>query len=203
MKKYTELSLADYLKELSSEASVPGGGGTAAYVISMAMGLTQMVGRVSLKRKKKKDLSPEENKKDDARRETIQKIVDTIEKAKKDTLQVVDLDPQVYEQVMAVWSKPDEMEDALDNSFRLQADLALLSVMGKEWNNSMADLVTGSIKNDLLVSASLMEAGFRGAYHTAMINVHYMKDSERKSHAEKALSELKTRFEKGQCVDAS
>jgi len=59
-------------------------------------------------------------------------------------------------------------------------------------------LVSGSIKNDLLVSASLNEAAFRGAFHTAIINVKYMKNEDEKFHAEKAMYELKSRFEKGE-----
>ena len=88
--------------------------------------------------------------------------------------------------------------DALQNSFRLQADLAFLIVMAREWNASLSDLVKGSIKNDLLVSGSLLDAAFRGAYHTAMINVKYMKQEERRHRSEKAMEELRFRFDKGE-----
>ena len=196
MKKFTDLTLESYLGELSSEAPVPGGGSVSAYVASMAMGLTQMVGRISLKRKKK-NLSPEEEKQDAERKATIEKIVTALEKTKRDAFQIVNLDPQVYQEVMEAYSQPDKIEDALQNSFRLQADLAFLIVMANEWNKAMADLVSGSIKNDLLVSAALLEAAFRGAYHTSMINVVSMKNADRKAHAEKALAELKHRYEKG------
>jgi methenyltetrahydrofolate cyclohydrolase len=197
MKKYTDLTLETYLNELSSAEPIPGGGSASAYVASLAMGLTQMVGRISLNRKKKQ-VSPEEDKKEDERRETIKKIVDAIEKTKRDAFQIVNLDPKVYLEVMEAWSKPEKSEDALQNSFRLQADLAFLVVMAKEWNDAMADLVSGSIKNDLIVSAAMLEAAFKGAYHTAMINVVYMKNPEQKSRAEKALEEVKNRFAKGE-----
>lgn len=196
MKKFTDLTLESYLNELASEAPVPGGGSVSAYTASMAMGLTQMVGRISLKRKKK-NMTPEEEAKEMERKTTIEKIVTVLEKTKRDAFQIVNLDPQVYQEVMDSYSDPAKLEDSLQNSFRLQADLAFLIVMAHEWNNAMADLVSGSIKNDLLVSAALLEAAFRGAYHTAMINVVYMKNAERKSHAEKALAELKHRYEKG------
>ena len=197
MKKFSELSLKNYLDELSSEAPVPGGGSVAAYVISLAMGLTQMVGRVSLKRKMKAGLSPEDEKKELERRETIQNIIDAVEKTKKDAFQIVDLDPEVYEQVLQTSGDAQKMEDVLENAFRLQADLAFLGVMAREFNANMAGLVSGSIKNDLLVSAELLKAGFMGAYDTAMINVKYMKQEDRKKRAEQALGELKSRFEKG------
>ena len=194
MKKFTQLSLEKYLEELASDAPVPGGGSVSATVASLAMGLTQMVGRISLKRKKKTGLSAEEEKKENERRETLEKIITAVEKAKRDAFQIVNLDPEVYQEVMG--AAPEKMEDALENSFRLQADLTFLVVMAREWNASMAGIVKGAIANDLLVAANLYEAAFHGAYHTAMINVMYMKNPERKSRAEKALAELKSRFEK-------
>ncbi len=199
VKKFTDLSLAGYLEELSGDAPVPGGGSVSAYVASLAAGLTQMVGRIRLRRKKKDGLSAAEEKKDRDQRETVRKIIESLEKIKKDTFQIVDLDPEVYQTVLRACEDkvPDKIEDALKNSFRLQADLALLVIMAREWNHSLAGLVEGSIKNDLLVSAALLEAAYRGAHHTAMINAHYMKDSAQKEHAHKALDELKARFEKG------
>ncbi len=196
MKKYTDLTLEQYLNELASEAPVPGGGSASAYVAALAMGLTQMVGRVSLKRKKKAGLSAEEEKKDAQKRAAVQKIVDVLEKSRRDVFQIVNLDPQVYQEVLNASGDSAKMEDALQNSFRLQADLAFLVAMAKEWNAGMMELAAGSIKNDLLVAASLLQAAFVGAYHTAMINVKYMKDEQKKQHAEKALGELKARFEK-------
>ena len=67
--------------------------------------------------------------------------------------------------------------------------------MAKEWNEHMKTLVKGSVANDLIVSHSLLNAAFEGAFHTAQINVVYMKDPDRKAHAEKALAELQNRFD--------
>jgi formiminotetrahydrofolate cyclodeaminase len=198
VKKYTTLSLEEYLNELSSAEPVPGGGSVSAYVAALAAGLTQMVGRIALQRKMKEGLSPEEEKKERERRKTIENIAAALEKVKRDAFQIVSLDPEVYLAIIAASKDPAKMEDALENSFRLQADLAFLIIMAKEWNKSLADLVKGSIANDLLVSAALLEGAFHGAYHTAMINAYYMKNGERKQRAEKALEELKQRFEKGQ-----
>ena len=196
MNKFTDLSLKSYLEELSSEKPVPGGGSVSAYVAALAMGLTQMVGRVALKRKLKDGLSAEEMRKEKERRASIQKVVDSLEKPEQDSFQVVDLDPKIYASVMQASGDAVKQEDALKNSFRLQADLALMIVMGRQATKALADLVTGSIKNDLVVSAHLLDAAFHGAYHTAMINAIYMKDAKQKKRSEKALEELKMKFEK-------
>ncbi len=197
MKKFTDLSLEHYLNELASAEPVPGGGSVSAYTAALAIGLTQMVGKVALARKQKIGLTPDQAKEAAQKRKTIEEIVYSLEKVRRDAFQIVNLDPQVYQEIMSSYNHSEKLEDALQNSFRLQADLAFLIVMGKEWNSTLAGLVSGSIKNDLLVSAALLEGAFRGACYTAMINAHYMKNPEHKERAEKALEELKTRFEKG------
>lgn len=198
MEKFTQYTLEKYLNELSSDRPVPGGGSVSAYVASLAMGLSQMVIRISLNRKKKDGLSLEEEARETQRTTTLQSILDSLEKAKRDAFQIVNLDPEVYDQVMKAWGgDASKMEDALQNSFRLQADLSFLTVMAAEWNQALMTMVSGSIKNDLHVSAALLEGAFQGAYHTAMINVKYMKDPARKDQSLKALEELKNRFERG------
>ena len=194
MKKFTDLSLENYLNKLSGAEPVPGGGSVAAYVASLAMGLTQMVGRISLKRKKKEGLSPEEDRKETARREKIQKIVDSIEKAKRDAFSIVNLDPVAYAEVMKSYSQPQKLEEALGKSFQMQADLVSLIILAREWNTQLKELVSGSIKNDLLVSEALSKAAFESAYHTAMINVVYMKDVAQKQKAEASAKTLKDKF---------
>lgn len=194
MKKFSDLSLGNYLKELSGPGPVPGGGSVSAYVAALAMGLMQMVGRISLKRKKKEGLSPEESRQEDARRDKIQKIIDAVEKSKRDALAIVNLDPVAYGEVMAAYGAPAKLEEALWKSYQMQADLAALVVQAQEGNTQLKNLVSGSIKNDLLVSDTLSRSAFEGASHTAMINVVYMKDAGKKARAEKALKNLKEKF---------
>ncbi len=200
MKKYTDLSLESYLEKLASDAPVPGGGSVSAYAGALGMGLTQMVAHIALKRKPKAGLTPEQKFQDDANRKRMEEIIHSLEKTRADAMQVVDLDPKVYDEVMACYKDgvgPEKLEDALQNAFRLQADLALILVMAKEWNTHMKTLVKGAVANDLIVSDGLLAAAFEGAFHTAHINVVYMKKPERKEHAEKALAELRSRFTKG------
>ena len=198
MKKFTDLSLENYLNELASAEPVPGGGSVAAYAAALAMGLTQMVGRVSLKRKKKTGLAPAEEKKDDDRRNSIQKIVDGVEKAKRDAFKIVDTDPVAYEKVIQASGQPDKMESALQEAFQIQAELGFLIIMAQRWNSQMKSLVSGSIKNDLLVADNLLKAAFEGAHHTAHINIVYFKDIPAKQKAETTLAELKSNYEKEQ-----
>ena len=97
MKKYTDLSLQEYIEKLASDAPVPGGGSVSAYAGALGMALTQMVARIALKRKPKAELTPEQKFQDEANRKRMQEIVDSLEKTRADALQVVSLDPKVYD----------------------------------------------------------------------------------------------------------
>jgi len=93
MKKFTQLSLQDYLQELSSDAGVPGGGSVSAYSASLAIGLSQMVGKIALKRKIKPDLSEQDLEAAQQKRQTIEV------RANPDNLRSVPMDQEVLWQV--------------------------------------------------------------------------------------------------------
>lgn len=192
MKKYTSLSLSRYLSELSSKKPVPGGGSVSAYVACLGIGLAEMVAGIGMEK-----AAPET-------KPALRKSIQLLSKTRKNALQVVDLDPRVYQGVLQTYKKarrvtdPDKknrlIDEALENSFRLQAELALLVTLAKKTAQSLEGMVKGSIQNDLLVSMALLDAAFRGSYETARINMVYLKNPEKKNHAERALEELRSKF---------
>lgn len=193
MKKFTSLSLTRYLEELSSNEPVPGGGSASAYVACLGMGLAEMVAQIGMKK-----VNPQS-------KPDVRKTIRLLQKARKDALQVVNLDPQVYRSVIKSYAQAKNfsnetkrnrlIDEALEDSFRLQADLALLVSMAKKASESLQGLIRGSIQNDLLLSQAFLDAAFRGAYDTAKINVVYLKDPERKLRCEQALEELRKQYE--------
>lgn len=197
MDLYQNQSLKQYLSELSSEKSVPGGGSASAYVAALAIGLSQMVIRVTLKRKPKLDESEEQIKADKKKRESLTSILDTLEDLKTKASQIVDEDPKVYDEVMSSYKDPAKMESALWKSFQLQADLAQKIVLAAELNSNLQEMIQGSIKNDLIVSEALLQGAFTGAHSTANINVVYMKNESNRSEAAERLKGLKERFQRG------
>lgn len=191
MKDYSALSLQQYLTELSSDAPVPGGGSVSAYAAALGLGLIQMVARITLKRKIKPDLSAEEKAEEEAKRKSLQTIVDQVEVVKKQAMETVSGDPVVYDEVMAGYAKKvsdAEMDALLLKAFQMQADLAGKIATALDLNGKLAGLVKGAIKNDLIVAQHLLKAAFQGAYHTAHINVVYLKDEAKKSKAEETLA---------------
>jgi glutamate formiminotransferase/formiminotetrahydrofolate cyclodeaminase len=188
MKKYTALSLSRYLAELSGKKPVPGGGSVSAYVGCLGMGLARMVAAIGIKR-----VSPES-------KAAVRRAMRVLTKTMRNTLQVVDLDPKVYQTVLKSYQRSKTIsdpkkkerlvEEALENSFRLQADLALLVAMAKKAAQSLEGLIRGSIMNDLKISLMLLDTAFYGAFETARINVVYLKEPQRKERDQHALVEF-------------
>ena len=197
MKDYSALSLQQYLSELSSDAPIPGGGSVSAYAAALGLGLIQMVARITLKRKIKPDLSAEEKAEEEKKRASLQVIIEQVEVVKKQAMETVSTDPVVYDEVMAGYAKKvtdAEMDALLLKAFQMQADLAKKIAQALDLNGKLAGLVKGAIKNDLIVAQHLLKAAFQGAYHTAHINVVYLKDADRKNKAEEALAATRINF---------
>lgn len=197
MKNYSELSLQQYLDELSSDAPIPGGGSVSAYSAALALGLMQMVAKITLKRKIKPELSAEEKSQEEKNKVTLQEIITLVEIVKKQAMQVVSTDPQVYDEVMGCYARKvseAEIDSALLKAFQMQADLSKRIAHALDLNGKLAGLVKGAIKNDLIVAQHLLKAAFQGAYHTAHINIVYLKDEAKKQSAEEELAEIRLNF---------
>ena len=191
---YINSSIKDYLNKLSNDQPTPGGGGTSALVAALGIALALMVARIGLKHLDKR------------REKSLNRTIKLLERLKRDAEQTIDLDPEVYQEVMASYKRLKrsgkserakvDVENALINSFRLQADLALMIVMAKQLLGTIDSFVKGSIRNDLLVSGGLLDGAFRGAVATARINTVYMKRGKERRHCEQALIKVDQKFRK-------
>lgn len=95
-----EKSCKDFVEVLASREPVPGGGGAAALVGSVGMALGNMVGNLTLGKKKYADVEPE--------------VIQIMERAKglqQDLLDMVDGDAEVFKKVSDVYKMPKETED--------------------------------------------------------------------------------------------
>ena len=190
--KYINQSIKQYLNQLASAEPIPGGGGTSGLTAALGISLAIMVARISLKRL------------DSEKQKTLNKTIKLLEHMRRDAEQIIDLDPKVYREVMASYARSKKLgktpkaeagiERALADSFKLQADLALLILMAKESLGTVGSFAKGSIRNDLIVSNGLLDGAFRGAVATARINVVYMKEGKQKEHFQRGLQQLEERY---------
>ncbi|PIQ85080.1 MAG: hypothetical protein COV74_10815 [Candidatus Omnitrophica bacterium CG11_big_fil_rev_8_21_14_0_20_45_26] len=188
-------SLDDYLEALSSREATPGGGSASAAVGAMGAALVLMVAGITRPKLKKRD------------QKKLDKVVRDLKHALRRIKQIIDLDVKVYRDLIKSYQKVKnqkpshpaarkQIQIALSNSFRLQADLALLIAMVKEITPVLGRYAKGSIANDLTVARGFLDGGFLGALATARINLVYMTSS-RKEHFERGLSQLEKKYHGG------
>lgn len=191
---YLNTSLKEYLDQLASDQPIPGGGGTSALVAALGISLILMVGRITVKKLDKNG------------QKRVGRAIEFLERLRKNAEDAVDLDPKVYEEVIQSYKKAKQatepekgqvlIQTALANSFRLQADLALLVAMAKELLNTVKHYAKGSIGNDLIVAGGLLDGAFQGAVATARINVVYMKAGKERNHFERALEKVEQKYKR-------
>lgn len=198
MGQFSQQKIQQFLKELASDKPIPGGGSAAALAGSLGASLSLMVARFSVRRQKtardKKNLA---------------QLTLALQKLVPQMTRVVDEDPRIFSKVARCYGiqrKADTdgkkkeaqilMDQALTDAFQVQAKLAFLLVMALRVNRGLEALASGSVKNDLNVSRSLLRGAFEGALSTCEINWKYVTDFKKKKMLEQEMTRLKREFRK-------
>ena len=95
MKEYSSMPIMSYVEELSSKNAVPGGGGTCALVGALGTALTDMVGNLTVGKKKYAAVEAE-----------IVGIMKETDKLKAELLALIDKDPVVFEPLSKAYGLP-------------------------------------------------------------------------------------------------
>ncbi len=101
--KLSDLTLTDFLNELSSQSPAPGGGSVAALSGAEAASLVLMVGALTTNKKKFKVLA-EKTQND------YVNMLNIFEQSKKELIDLIDEDTNAFNQVMAAYKMPKETE---------------------------------------------------------------------------------------------
>lgn len=198
MAKFANQSIQKYLSELASDQPIPGGGSAAALTGALGTSLSLMVARFSVRcQKTEKD------------KESLAKLTQALRKLVPQIARVIDEDPKVFSKVAKCYTvqrKADTegkkkaaailMDQALADAFQAQAKLALLLIMSLRVNNDLEPLASGSVKNDLNVSRSLLRGAYEGAISTCDINVKYIQDEKKKQELNQEMARLNEDFGK-------
>lgn len=174
--KFIQRTLKSYLKELSSDSPIPGGGGTSGLVAALGAALGLMVAAITQKKLRVK-----------SKRDHLMKLAGDLRCLELYFEKSVDRDPKVYGRVMRTYRNARKMKDkkracrlvdrvlksSFEEQFRLASNIALTGKKIKE----IGKLSAGSIANDLLVASALLHGAWKGAYFTSRINVRYVYDA--------------------------
>jgi formiminotetrahydrofolate cyclodeaminase len=180
--KYTELPVQEYLSELSSNAPVPGGGGTSALTGALAASLGNMVGSLTVGKKKYADVE-----------EDIRRLMKKMTEIRNDLISLIDEDAAVFEPLSKAYGLPKEtseqaeekerimekcLKDAASVPVRILDDASQAILLLEEFAEKGSKLAV----SDAGCGASLCRSAMEGAALNVFINTKMMKD---RAYAEK------------------
>ena len=195
MSNLLDLTVNDFLQELSSDSPAPGGGSVSAFAVAMAASLAEMVANLTLGRKKYAEVSAE--------------MTELRALAAKHALaarHLVDLDSEAYTQVMQAYQLP--KETATEKSARRAAILAATrnAIEVPKQTASLAYEVMKLVQvalakgnsntaSDGLVASYLALAGCKGAIANIRINLTGLKEPEEAAEYNQFCQDLLVKME--------
>lgn len=181
--------IQQFLDELASKASTPGGGSAAAIMGAMGAALGSMVGNFTVGKKGYEDVDAE-----------IRGILEQTEKLRDRMTDMIQADIEVFNKVMGAYGMPkDTDEQKAERSQAIQAalkeatdvplDCAKAAAEVIELCKPLAEKGNKNVISDAGVAVLAAEAALRSAALNVYINIGGIKDEEFKTSRENQLKE--------------
>jgi formiminotetrahydrofolate cyclodeaminase len=172
----TTKSVQEFLDELASSSPAPGGGSVAALAAALGTGLTAMVCRLTIGKKKYVDVQSE-----------MERILTEAEELRARATQLVDEDTEAFQGVMAAFGLPKETPEQQERrTLAIQqatkrATIVPLKVMqvceaGIELARRVAEKGNKNSISDAGVAALMLHAACTGAAMNVRINLGGIRD---------------------------
>ncbi len=179
---FTKESCGTFVEMLAGKDPVPGGGGASALVGALGTALGNMVGSLTVGKKKYADVE-----------EDIRRLKTEADALQQELLELVDKDAEVFEPLARAYGMPKETEDQQTEKDRVMEDALKLAcsvpleIMKKscraiELEQEFAQKGSALALSDAGVGAIFCKAALQGASLNVFINTGLMKD---KVYAEK------------------
>lgn len=188
-----ELSCIDFTEKLSSKSPTPGGGGAAALAGALGAALCSMVGNLTIGKKKYADVEKE-----------IINLTERINAYRKELLELVGKDAEVFEPLSKAYSLPKEtqeeqerkneiMEKCLNDACSVPVRIMEVCCEAIELLDDFAKKGSVLAVSDAACAATMLSAALKSASLNVYINTKSMKDH---TNAESINSRAKQMLEK-------
>jgi len=189
--------ICNFLDELASNSSTPGGGSVAALAGALGAALISMVGNLTIGKRKYEEVE-----------EDFKRIISSSEKLRHELSQLIEEDVKVFNNFMATYKMPKETEDEkkiraekIQESLIKAAEVPLktaykcldIMILSKE----AAEKGNVNVVSDAGVAVLMAEAALESAILNVKINLGMIKDEKIKEELSSSIKELLLK-EKGQ-----
>jgi len=169
--KLTQLTCEEFVAVLATKEPIPGGGGTAALVGALGVALGNMVGSLTVGKKKYAEVEPE-----------ILALKARADDLQAGLLQMVEKDAQAFAPLAAAYGLPageekdQVMEAALKAAAAAPLEIMELSVNALDVIERFAQIGSRLAVSDAGCAAACVRAAFNAASLNVRINTKLMKD---------------------------
>ncbi len=190
------LTVRNFIKEVASRSSAPGGGSASATIAAIGAGLGAMVAKLTLGVRKFEDLDA-----------TMRNLVPPLHHASHDLIAMIDADTDAFNDYIEALRLPEETlkekeqkERKLQQGLKKAIDIPLttMKIANESWDAMVETAKYGNIasKSDVEVGAKALETGIWGAYKNVEINMADITDDRFKKNTMKLANKMKLRAEK-------
>ena len=172
MTSFTDKSIRQFSEELASTAPVPGGGGASALIGAVGIALGDMVGELTVGKKKYADVEDE-----------IRELMARAQKLRARFLELIDADAEAFAPLAAAYRIPKDapgraetMEKALHGAGMVPLEIMRASIEALEITEVFAEKGSRLAVSDAGCAAAACKAALQGAYLNVIINTKSMKD---------------------------
>lgn len=188
------LTIGNFIKDLSSDSPAPGGGAVAALVASLGGGLTAMVYSLTKGKKAFEGLSDED-------KEKMEECILEIEKFTKEALVYAKKDEDGFNELMACYKLQKKTEEekeerssriasCIKNCMAVPLELAEKSLSIYENVKFAAEKGNKNLITDAMISAILINSSIEASIINVKINLASIKDLELKKETENRIKEI-------------
>ncbi len=172
---FQEQTLAAFTTALASKAAVPGGGGGSALAAALGIALGEMVGSLTVGKKKYAAVE-----------EDLLTLMEEGQTLRQAFLEQIDADAEAFAPLSRAYGIPKdapgrarELEKCLDIAAQAPLACMRLACRAVEVLVEFARLGSPLVVSDAGTGAALMEAAIKGAALNVKVNTHSMADRER------------------------
>ena len=166
-----DISLKDYLEDVSSYSPAPGGGSVVAYMTSLSIGLYLMSVRISVRRKSFLSL-------DEKTKEEVFKNIDKLDEINKIILNYVDKDIDTFNEFMKAYRSKDEEAIKRETIKCFNEPYHVLNLIFEAIDVMLLDqkYIVKSVRSDLRIALKSLEAQFDNCKENININIENIDD---------------------------
>ncbi len=166
---YPEGTINEFLNDLGSKNSIPGGGSAAALAGAMTAAVVSFISNLTVGKEKYKDVEPE-----------AKEILEKANSLKEELVKMVDEDSEILREILDTYKKGDKEKllAVSKNAVKFSMDMTKKCVDVMELSLHISKIGNRMLASDFEVAAFIGDAAVNSAIANVKINLKSIKDED-------------------------